>query len=199
MNYRDSSSLFQQGTALSLEPLSLARHSSSSFRTTHLPPPRLPRLVRLQPQASRVASSSPIHLREPSSIHQEPSIPKTIPPRPPSLPTTACRPLPSPPQGTSPARDTPRLQAAQSPLLQELLTRTPATAPLTVRATLSQALDTGKGEDSGCYQLSNTPNLYPICGSSCLEKMQETWFTALPSPLLQILIWNKQPPPQSGG
>lgn len=151
-NQRDSvpSSPSLQDTALSPEPLSLALHSrsrrssSSSFRTTHLPPPRLRPLVQPQLRASRVASSSPIHLREPSSMHREASLLKTIPPRPPSLPTTACRPAPSLAQGTNPALDTPRLQAAPSPLHQELLTRMPATAPLTAKATLSQALDTGK-------------------------------------------------------
>ncbi|KAE8299109.1 Protein TFG TRK-fused gene protein [Larimichthys crocea] len=88
---------------------------------------------------------SPIHLREPSSnIHREPSLPKTIPPRPPSLPTTACRPAPSLARGTNPAPGTPHLQAALSPLHQELVTHTPVTAHLMARATLSQALDTGK-------------------------------------------------------
>ncbi len=135
-----------QDTAPSLEPLSPAHHShsSSNFRATRLPPPRLQPPVRHQLRASRVASSHLIHLREPNSIHPEPSLPKTIPPRPPSLPTTACHPAPSQAQGTSPALDTPRLQAAQSRPHQELLTHMPATAPLTVRATLSQVLDTGK-------------------------------------------------------
>lgn len=142
-----SLALSLQHTAISLEPLSLAHRSSSSssFRTMLLPPPRLQPPARLQLQASRVASSHPIHLREPSNIHQEPSLPKTIPPRPPSLPITACRPAPSPAQDTNPVLATPRLQAAQSPPHQELLTRTLVTGPLTARATLSPALDTGKG------------------------------------------------------
>ncbi|CAM9225009.1 unnamed protein product, partial [Lampetra planeri] len=85
------------------EHLSPARRSrSSSSRTTRLPPPRLLPPDRPQPQASRGPSSSPTHLREPSNTHQEPSLPKTIPPRPPSLPTTTWRPAPSPAQGTKP-------------------------------------------------------------------------------------------------
>ncbi len=108
-----------------------------------------------------MASSSPILLREPSSIHQEPSLPKTIPPRPPSLPTTACHPAPNLAQGTNPALDSPRLRATPSPLHQELLTHTPVTAPLTARATLNQALDTGKRGQRMLLILIHTPNPLP--------------------------------------
>lgn len=156
-----------QDTALNQEPLSPAPHSlhssssSNSFRTTHPPPPRLLHLLQplllLQLRASRVASSSLIHLRQPSSTHQEPSLPKTIPPRPHSPPTTACRRAPSPAQGTSPALGSPHLLAA--PLHQELLTHMPATGPLMVRATLSQGLDTGK---RGLLLILHTLNPFPI-------------------------------------
>lgn len=147
-----------QDTILSLEPPSLVLRSpnSSSFRTTPLPLPRLRPLALLQLQASRVLSSHPIHLREPSSTLQEPSLPKTIPPRPLSLPTTACHPAPSPAQVSNPVLDTPRLQAVLAPLHPELLTLMPGTAPLTARATLSQALATGK-RGSKKYSLTQAP------------------------------------------
>uniref|UniRef100_A0A3P8UX43 Trafficking from ER to golgi regulator n=1 Tax=Cynoglossus semilaevis TaxID=244447 RepID=A0A3P8UX43_CYNSE len=139
------------GIALSLELLSLALHNnnnshSSSFRTTPLQPPRLLPQVQLQPQlqASKVASKRPIHLREPNSIHQERFLPKTIHPRPLSLLTTTCHPtLSLDQQDINPARDTVHLQPALHH--QEPLTHMPATAPHTVRATLSLVLDTGKG------------------------------------------------------
>ena len=148
-----------QDTVLSPEPPNLellSPNSSSSFRTTLLPPPRLRLLALLQLQASRVPSSNPIHLREPSSTLQEPTLPKTIPPRPLSLPTTACHPAPSLAQDTSPVPDTPLLQAVLVPLHPELLTLMPATAPRTARATLSQALDTGK-RGSKIFSPTQTP------------------------------------------
>lgn len=147
-----------QDTVLSPEPPSLDLHSpnSSSFRTTPLPLPRLRPLALLQLQASRVLSSNPIHLREPSSTLQEPSLPKTIPPRPLSLPTTTCHPAPSPAQDTNPVPDTPHLQAVLAPLHLELLTLMPVTASLTARATLSQAPATGKS-GSEIYPVAQTP------------------------------------------
>lgn len=145
-----------QDTVLSLEPPSLVLRSpnSSSFRTTPLPLPRPRPLALLQLQASRVLSSHPIHLREPSRTLQEPSLPKTIPPRPLSLPTTTCHPAPSPAQVTNPVLDTPHLQAVLAPLHPELLTLMPVTAPLT--ATLSQALATGK-RGSKKYSVTQAP------------------------------------------
>lgn len=148
-----------QDTALSPEPPSLdllSPNSSSSFRTMLLPPPRLRLLALLQLQASRGPSSNPIHLREPSSTLQEPTLPKTIPPRPLSLPTTACHPAPSPAQDTNPVPDTPLLQAVLVPLHPELLTPMPATAPHTASATLSQALVTSK-RGSKIFSVTQTP------------------------------------------
>ncbi|CAL9690370.1 unnamed protein product [Knipowitschia caucasica] len=132
-------------TALSLEPLSLAHHSlhSSSFKTTPLPRPRRLFPVQPLPQAFR-AGSSLIRLRDHSSIHQDPFLPKAIPLKPHNLPTIACPPAPSPARGTSHGQHTPLLQAAQSPLHQELLTPMLATAPLTAKATLSLVRDTDK-------------------------------------------------------
>ncbi|CAF90014.1 unnamed protein product [Tetraodon nigroviridis] len=151
-------------TVLSLEPPSLdllSPNSSSSFRTTLLPPPRLRlRLLVLVPlplRASRVPSSNPTHLREPSSTLQEPTLPKTIPPRPLSLPTTACHPAPSPAQDTNPVPDTPLPQAVLVPLHPELLTPMPATVSNTARATLSQARVTGK-RGSRIFFHSNPPS-----------------------------------------
>lgn len=165
-----------QDTVLSLEPPSLALHSpnSSSFRTTRLPPPRLQPQALLQLQASRVPSSNPIHLREPSSTLQEPTLPKTIPPRPLSLPTTACHPAPSPAQDTNPVLDTPRLQALLAPLHLELLTLMPATAPPTARATLSQAPVIDKRGSEIYSSHSNALQTFDsTCGSNCLVWVQK--------------------------
>lgn len=127
------------------------------------PPPRLQLLVQPQPQpqASRLGSSNPTNLRELNNTLQEPSLPKTILPRPPSLPTTAYHPAPSLPLHTSRAPDTPHLQATLSPLHLELLTHMPATARLMARATLNQALDIGKRGWPMLLILTHTQTLTP--------------------------------------
>lgn len=177
-----------QDTVLSPEPPSLdllSPNSSSSSRTTHLPPPRLRLLVLLQLQASRVPSSNPIHLKEPSSTLQEPTLPKTIPPRPLSLPTTVCHLAPSPAQDTSPVPDTPLLQAVLVPLHPELLTLMPATAPRTARATLSQALVTGK-RGAKIFSVTQTPLKPWILHVALFGVGAEIWSWVLhPTPLIK--------------
>lgn len=137
---------FQQDTVLSQEPLHLAlhSHSSNSFRTTLHPPPRLQALVLPRLLAFREGSSSPIHPRELNSIHREPSLLKTIPPKPPSLPTTASHRAPSLARGINPAQGSHHLQVTLALLLLELLIPMLATVPLMGRAILNQVLDTGK-------------------------------------------------------
>uniref|UniRef100_A0AAY4BI08 PB1 domain-containing protein n=1 Tax=Denticeps clupeoides TaxID=299321 RepID=A0AAY4BI08_9TELE len=56
-----------------------------------------------------------------------------------SQPITACRPPPSLHRPTSPARASPRPRVPRRPLLPGVLTPTPETAPLTVRATPSRS------------------------------------------------------------